>query len=179
MHSRLVFSVSLVFVACSPVKKQAAPGIPPGVRSMLDSMHAEWRIAAVSDEVRSAVGERLGETPNVVAGDFDGNGCTDVALLFEYPNVDDPHAWCTHFVELIAFLATEKGYEAIPLRRRYVGPDPWSFLTLRRGGDRCIDFFREKSFELVHDSIGWACYGKASGVYMYENRTFRYVSESD
>lgn len=179
MYAGLIFSAWLIFVPFAPINEHTAQRIPSEVRSMLDNMHSGWRLAAVCDEVRSAIGERLGETPNLIAGDFDGNNCLDIALLCEYPNIDDPHSGCTHFVELIAFLASEKGYMAIQLRRRYLGPNPWLFLTLHKRGDQCIDFFAEKRFTLVNDSIGEACYGKVSGVYIYEEGKFRYVGESD
>ena len=179
MPATLILFAWLPFAISAPISEQQTQGIPPKVLSMLDGMHPGWRIAAVCDEVRSAIGEGLGETPNVIAGDFDGDGYTDVALLLEYPNVDDPHAGCTHFVELLAFLATEKGYKSFQLRRRYPGPDLWSFLTLRKRGDLCIDFFSDREFTLVHDAIGTACYGKVSGVYIYESGKFHYVGESD
>src|SRR4030095_5985264 len=113
----LTLAAWAVLAAIGPLGGQDSRAIPPGVRSALDRMHPGWRIAAPGADVRAVVGNRLGRTPGVLTGDCDGNGRPDVAVLIEYRNVDEPQKAFSHFVEAIAFLATERGSH----RSRYEG----------------------------------------------------------
>ena len=108
----------MTLVVCAALALAGSVGaqtssLPPEVRSTLDRMHPGWRIAEVSRAVRAAVGQRLGSVPNVIGGDFDGNGSQDVAVLIEYRNADEPEKAFAHYMEIIAFLDTGRGYEAI------------------------------------------------------------------
>jgi hypothetical protein len=102
-----------------------------------------------------------------------------VAVLIEYENVDEPQKTFTHFVEALAFLATDRGFTPIPLRSRQPGPDPNLYLTLQKRGDQGFDFEAEKKSTYVHDSIGEWYFGKAGGTYVFENGKFRLIIESD
>ena len=153
--------------------------VPAGVRSALDRMHPGWRIAEVSRAVRAAVADRLGPVPNVILGDFDGNGRQDVAVLIEYRNVAEPEKAFTHYAEIIAFLDTGRGYEAIRVDDRVPGPDPDRYLTLQKRGARGFDFEANTRFTYPHDSIGAWFFEKAGGTYIYDKGSFRFVLEED
>ena len=159
--------------------RQPTSPLPAAVRSSLDRMHPGWRIAAVADRVREFVGARLGPSPNVIVGDFDGNGRADVAVLVEYPNADEPDKAFTHYVEIIAFLNDGDGYESVRVDNRSPGPDPIYFLTLQKRGDRGFDFEANKRFTYPQDSIGAWFFEKGGGSYIYDKGRFRMVIESD
>lgn len=153
--------------------------VPAAVRSALDRLHPGWRIAGVSTEVRQEVGRELGETANVIIGDFDGNGRPDVAMLVEYRNTDQPQKAFTHYVEALAFLNTGRGFIRFELRDRSPAPNPDLYLTLQKRGAQGFDFIANKKFTYAHDSIGEWWFGKAGGTYIYERGRFRRVTESD
>jgi hypothetical protein len=179
MPLRVAFVILVLLAAGGRLRAQDSSVVPASVRSALDRMHPGWRIAAVGAEVRSAVGERLGRTPGVIAGDFDGDGRQDVAVLIEYRNIDEPQKTFTHFVEAIAFLLTDRGFTAVPLRERQPGPNADLYLTLQRRGDQGFDFEANKKFTYSHDSIGEWYFGKAGGTYIFENLKFRFIIEAD
>jgi hypothetical protein len=173
--------IALVTVALAigrPVGSQPQ-SVPAAVRSTLDRVHPGWRIAGVSPEVRQQVGRSLGETPNLILGDFDGNGRPDVAVLVEYRNTDEPAKAFTHYVEALAFLNTDRGFIRFTLRDRSPAPNPDLYLTLQKRGAQGFDFVANKKFTYAHDSIGEWWFGKAGGTYIYEGGRFRRVTESD
>lgn len=161
------------------VGSQARSGLPDEVRSALDRMHPGWRVADVSADVRREIGTRLGPTPNVIAGEFDGNGDRDIAVLIDYRNVDEPDKAFTHYSEAIAFLKSDSGYHAVPLRDRQPGPNSELFLTLQKHGDQGFVFEANRKFVYRHDAIGEWFFEKGDGSYIYENGKFRYVIEAD
>ena len=163
MRVRIPFAAWALLAGIGPLSGQSSAAIPVEVRSALDRMHPGWRVAAVGADVRSVGGERLGRTPGVITGDDDGNGRPDVAVLIEYPNVDEPTKAFTHFVEAIAFLASDRGFTSVPLRGRQPGPNPDLYLTLQKRGEQGFDFEANKKFTYAHDSIGEWYFGKAGG----------------
>jgi hypothetical protein len=173
------------FVAClvlsftaSGVRQEAAV-LPEGIRLLLDQRYPGWRVALVSGDVRAVVGQRLGPTPGVISGDFDGNGRADHAILIEYPNTDEPGNAFTHFVEAVAFLDHAGNFSLVRLRDRQPGPSPDVFLTLQKRGTQGFDVEANKKFTYPHDSIGEWHFGKAGGTYVFGSGRFRLVIESD
>lgn len=180
-----MMNVLASFVACAAFAvqlsgpRQDEQVLPGSIRVLLDQRHPGWRVADVSREVRAGVGQRLGPTPNVISGDFDGNGRVDYAMLIEYRNIDEPAKSFTHFVEAIAFLDNARSFSLVRLRGRQPGPNPELFLTLQRRGAEGFDFEANKKFTYPHDSIGEWHFGKAGGTYIYSGSRFRYVIEAD
>jgi len=102
-----LFGNVIVYLALAfpvPGGQQGRPVLPAPIGAILDQRYPGWHVAEVSREVRAAVGQRLGTTPGVIRGDFDGNGRADYAMLIEYRNTDDGGQPFTHFVEALAFL---------------------------------------------------------------------------
>ena len=174
-----MMAVWIIVAATAVVSGQAPTLLPADVRSALDRMHPGWRVAEVDSEVRRDSHARLGETPNVITGDFDGSGRADLAILIEYPNVDEPDKAFTHYSEIIAFLNTATGYLPVRLRDRQPAPHPIQFLTLQKRGARGFDFEANRKFIYPHDAIGEWYFEKGGGSYVYENGKFRYILEAD
>lgn len=174
------YLVGLVALFTMGGVRQGRDFVPEPVRTMLDQRHPGWRVADVTAEVRANVGQRLGPTPGMVSGDFDGNGRADYALLIEYPNTVEPSKAFTHIVEALAFLDTGRGFSMVRLRDRQPGPEPTLFVTLQRRGTQGFDVEANATFTYPLDSIGEWYFGKAAGgSYIYRDGRFRYVAEVD
>ena len=96
---------------------QGGEGLPPSIRTILDQRYPGWRVADISLDVRTTMKQRLGPEPNVISGDFDGNGWPDHALLIEYRNTDARES-STYFNEVVAFLNDEGRFRLTKLRDR-------------------------------------------------------------
>ena len=103
---------------------------PAAVRADLDSACAGWRLAPVIPEIAAEIRTRTPTwPPNLLPGDFNGDGQSDAALLIE----------CKGTVQLLAFLSTGSGFSKSVLE----APQPLDtrqFLHLIRGeyGDDAI-----------------------------------------
>ena len=110
---------------------QTLISVPDAVRQDLETACAGWRIAPVTPEVDAEIRTRTPSWPaNLLPGDFNGDGRTDVAVLVE----------CRGTVQLLAFLAAAQGFSKQVLERPQP-LDPRQFLHLIRQ-------------EYEHDAIG-------------------------
>lgn len=81
---------------------QSLIAVPDPVRTTLDAACPSWRLAPVMPEVSDEIRNRTPSwPPNLIPGDFDGNGQVDVAVLVE----------CGGRVELLAFLRSGSGFD--------------------------------------------------------------------
>lgn len=111
------------------VQAQIAP--PDAVAKELDALCRGWQLAPVIPEIAAEIKTRTPTwPPNLLPGDFNGDGKVDVAVLME----------CKGSSQLIAFLSKDEGFSKDVLEK----PQPYDarqFLHLIR-----------KEFE--HDAIG-------------------------
>ena len=104
---------------------------PDAVRNDLDAMCKGWQLAPVTPEIAAEIKTRTPTwPPNLLPGDFNGDGKVDVAVLIE----------CDGSSQLVAFLSSGSGFSKQVLEK----PQPYDareFLHLIR-----------KEYE--HDAIG-------------------------
>lgn len=104
---------------------------PDAVRKDLDTMCKGWQLAPVMPEIAAEIKTRTPTwPPNLLPGDFNGDGKTDVAVLIE----------CDGSSQLVAFLSSGSGFSTQVLEK----PQPYDareFLHLIRN-------------EYEHDAIG-------------------------
>ena len=101
---------------------QVMIAVPDAVRKELDTMCAGWRLAPVMPEIAEEIKTRTPTwPPNLLPGDFNGDGAIDVALLQE----------CRGTVQLIAFLSHDRGFSKEVLEKPEP-LDPRQFLHLIR-----------------------------------------------
>jgi hypothetical protein len=110
---------------------QAILSVPGSIRADLDTSCAGWRLAPVTTEIQAEIATRTPSwPPNLIPGDFNGDGETDAAALVE----------CKGTVQLFVFMATATGYSKVILEKPQP-VDSREFLHLIRG-------------EYDHDAIG-------------------------
>src|SRR5689334_13498922 len=72
--------------AQSRAQAQASGALTPAFRRALDDAQPGWRVAPVTERIRGRHTSTAGSPePNVLAGDFDGNGHQDRAVLVVFP----------------------------------------------------------------------------------------------
>lgn len=117
---------------------QALIPVPGPIQQDLDASCAGWRLAPVMPEVEAEITTRTPSWPvNLIPGDFNGDGQTDVAALVQ----------CKDTVQLVAFLATATGFAKQQLEKPQP-LDPRQFLHLIR---------KEYDFDAIgveYDAIG-------------------------
>ena len=95
---------------------------PDAVRKELDTICAGWRLAPVMPEIGEEIKARTPTwPPNLLPGDFNGDGAIDVAVLQE----------CRGTVQLLAFLSGDRGF-SMQVLEKPEPLDPRQFLYLIR-----------------------------------------------
>lgn len=118
-------------VAVLALALQSMIAAPDAVRKTLDTMCAGWQLASVLPEISEEIKTRTPSwPPNLLPGDFNGDGDVDVAVLVD----------CKGQVRLAAFLSSGGGFSTAILERAQPH-DPRQFLHLIRK-------------EFGHDAIG-------------------------
>jgi hypothetical protein len=153
--------------------------LPSKVKSTLDKKFPGWKFAKVSEEVRSFLRERVSVSarPEIVTGDFDGNGKSDYAALIEHGQIlNGSGKVIGQNGYVVAFLKKRNGYRLHILNADGDAPE---YLTLGRKGTQSYDFEARKKFTYANDSIeGWI-FEKAGWTYVYEKGKFRYIYTLD
>jgi hypothetical protein len=153
--------------------------LPEAVISILDKRFPGWRFSEVSNDVRQLFRERFPDSqPNLIKGDFDGNGQMDYAVLIEHSTLDKGGADSGHVVEKLAFLKRGTGYKLFILEENS-SADLELYLNFARKGKESRVFTTQRKFRYPNDSIGVSYFEKAGGTYIYRKGKFRYVYESD
>lgn len=89
--------------------------LPSDIRRAIDEAHPGWRLAGVLPEIQSEILERTPTWPaNLILGDYDGNGQTDVAVLVEYADAAIPGG---RAVQLLAFLGEGQTFSRFVLEK--------------------------------------------------------------
>ena len=120
-----------MLIAVTFIVFQALIAPPDAVRKDLDAICKGWQLAPVTPEIAEEIKTRTPTwPPNLLPGDFNGDGKIDVAVLIE----------CNGTSQLVAFLSSGSGFSTQVLEK----PQPYDareFLHLVR-----------KEYE--HDAIG-------------------------
>lgn len=171
--------LSLLLLPGSVAGARKSDKLPAEIRSSLNKKFPGWRFSEVSDDVNRFFKERWPEArPNLISGDFDGNGQTDYAVLIEHSNFDKTGKAFTHVVEQLAFLKKGTSYKLYILDQN-TSATLELYLTLARKGEVGREFSTQRKFRYPNDSISLSYFEKAGGTYIYRRGRFRYVTESD
>ena len=151
-----------------------ADKLPSSVRFELNRRFPGWKFAEVSKEVRQFFEtEMMGKSPNLIDGDFDGNGKRDYAVLIthgkaRYGKLTWPRSL------LIVFLRKSSGY------RMHVIKEPnGEYLCLARKGEKDFNYDEQKEITYANDAILTGIFEKGGSSYVFENGRFRTFVSSD
>lgn len=155
---------------------EATPELPRPIKVLLDRNFPGWEFPAVSDDDCQSVKSWGGSDafPQLIHGDFDGDGRLDHAVLIEEGSeTDDQRLVGRPDVYIVAFLARRNEY-----RMRIVTHEGGGSLQLMRKGDRDYDYDAQREFAYSKDTI-FSGMGMGGSSYLYENGRFRAVITSD
>jgi hypothetical protein len=139
-------------IAILALAMQSMIAVPDAVRKELDTICAGWQLASVLPEIAEEIKTRTPTwPPNLLPGDFNGDGEVDVAVLLE----------CKGSVQLAAFLSIGPGFSTEILETPEP-PDPRQFLHLIR-----------KEYE--HDAIGVEYEAVGGHAWVFRDRKWRSV----
>ena len=179
MNSVLIFSLCFLSLPLTGANGAQGDQLPEAINSTLSKKFPGWRLSKVSGDVQQFFGERFpGSRPNLIKGDFDGDGRTDYAVLIEHSNFDKAGAAFSHVVETLALLKRGAGYRLFILQES-APANLEMYLNLARKGEAGRVFQTGRKFRYPNDSISVSYFEKAGGTYIFRKGNFRYVTESD
>jgi len=157
--------------------KQAAEiSLPPRMKSSLDRRFPGWGYLPAAEEVRKFLKEYVSEfaRPDIVKGDFDGNGLLDYAVLVEekttLPKKADAEM---RKARLVVFLTNSVGFQL-----KVLDPEG-EYLVLLRSGAWDYSYEPSEYFVYQNDAIFNGIFEKGGSSYVYEKRGFRSIITSD
>jgi hypothetical protein len=179
MKILLIFLLCFLLLPIKVASRVESEQLPEAIKSILNRRFPGWRFSEVSSDVQQFFRERFPDArPNLIKGDFDGNGQMDYAMLIEHSNFDRSGAAFSHVVEKLAFLKRGARYKLYFLDD-YAPSNLELYLNLAKKGEVGRDFKTEKKFRYPNDSISVSYFEKAGGTYIYRKGRFGYVTESD
>jgi hypothetical protein len=176
--SRAVLPVSVQLpLSPGPLPCEPAPELPSAIKSALDSRFPGWQFPAVSEDICKFLKDYVARDarPELISGDFDGNGRRDYAALVQHGTVTNSEGMpIGHNVYVIAFL--KKGSR---FKMYIADPEGGEYLVLMRKGKRDYDYETNRYFTYANDGIFAGIFEKAGESYIYENGRFRAIITSD
>ena len=171
MKIKFTIVFSLLFICLFSISA-AAENLPSECQKILDKQFSGWKMATVSSAITDYFRtEKISDAPNLIKGDWNGDGKTDYAALIEYGSekIEDkmmPQTWT------IAFLKTAKGYSFYKLE----GGD---YLQAVKKGTKGYDHDKQKAFVYRTDAITSNIWEKSATSYIWEKSKFKSVITSD
>lgn len=160
----------LLALAALCIHAQTPADVPAPLRSALDRGYPGWSFGRVDADITARLREqRL--FPNLVFGDFNGDGRRDAAVKIG----QDADGGRKQTV--LVFLNQGNGFTAHVVD---TGPETSiTYLTVQPKGTEDYDFSAEKTFTYAHDTVMLVFDGKGSVSYLFENGKFRKVISGD
>lgn len=155
---------------------KAPPVLPDALKILLDKTFRNWRFPDISDEECETVKQFSGPQahPELIQGDFDGDGRTDYALLIEQDAAaNDRRAIPAQKIYIVAVFNKHGRY-----RMQVVTDEGGGSLMLMRSGQRDYNYETQREFTYAHDTI-FSGFGMGGASYLYENGRFRAIITSD
>jgi hypothetical protein len=160
----------LLVMAGLTAEELSAASLPPAVKTQLDARYPGWKLAAISPQITAWFREyRFQYDPNLVPGDFDGDGKTDYVVQIQTKQKQQL---------VIGFVNRGEKFEVHVLASDSV--DPYSYLFLMEKGSKDFDFTTLKPFRHPVDAVDLLYFEKTPLTFMYRNGVFRkMLSPSD
>ena len=163
-------TVLFLLLAAAAASAQTPADLPSPVKASLDREYPAWSFGSIHPEVRSYFkGKR--RFPNLILGDFDGDGNRDYAVKIAYTEN------AARVQRIIVFL--HRGKDFLPRVLDTAPENPITYLWLAAKGTNGFDHESEKGFVYQNDAISLVFHEKASVSYIYEAGRFRPVITGD
>ncbi|MGB7203392.1 MAG: hypothetical protein WBD16_14185 [Pyrinomonadaceae bacterium] len=155
------------------VQAQSAK-FPKNCRKILDNKFRGWKFAEIQSDIEKYFKEiHSKDKPNLLSGDWNGDGKTDYAVLIEYGKLRN------HMGEvignrrlLIPFIHTSKGV-------RHFVFEGSEYISVNKKGSKGYNYDSGKFFHFKTDSIFDGFFEKAGVSYIWNKSKFRVVTTSD
>lgn len=135
--------------------------LPSAARSALDAKYPGWKPGDIAESVQDWFDSaKFAYKPNLLEGDFDGNGRPDYAARI----VSNGHEY------IVVLLDRGGKFEAMQLTQD--DPDRYTFLALYKKGDKDFDFEQNKAIIYAHDSIGVFYFEKTILAFTWDGNGF-------
>lgn len=162
---KIWFLLCFVCFAASNVQAQII-NLPEECQKILERQFRSWKFAEInSDIVEYFKQKRSFEQPNLINGDWNGDGKTDFAALLENKNNAEKRI-------MVVLMKGKNGYKSFVL-------DAYDCLMSVKKGSKDYDFEARKSFRYKTDAIFSYYWEKAGTSYVWENGKFRAIATSD
>lgn len=137
--------------------------LPSAVTPELDSRYPGWQLATAAPQITSWFSEcRFKFAPNLVTGDFDGDGKTGYVLQIQTKGGKQV---------MIAFMDRGRKFETHILATD--PPGPFSYLPRMEKGSKDFDFTTLKPFRHPVDAVDLIYFEKTPLTFMYRKGVFR------
>ena len=161
---RLIGILALAAVCVGPATTYAqnSATLTPAFRRALDQEQPGWRVAPVTERIRGRhTAHASNPEPNVLVGDFDGNGHEDRAVLVVFPGKSHGQQ-----DQLIVLLQMEDRIRAVRVDEP-TDADPNRFLSGRARGAKLYDLNTNREFVCRNEaiSVDYDCCGCATHVF--------------
>jgi hypothetical protein len=160
-----------------PLPCEPAPELASAIKSALDRRFPGWQFPSVSNDICKFLKDYVAPDarPELITGDFDGNGQLDYAALVQQGTVTNSEGVAIgHNVYVVAFLKKRSRF------KMYIAdPEGGEYLVLMRKGKRDYDYETNRYFTYANDAIFAGIFEKAGESYIYENGRFRAIITSD
>ena len=165
----------LSIITASPANlagtQSAAALIPALAQRALTEVRPGWQIARVNDDhQRDFTRSEMHLAPNVLSGDFDGNGEADFAVLVEFEFKGKRQS------QVFALLHARGAFRAAAVTA-LLDSSPRRLLWPRRRGEKLWDLNLNREFVFNLDSIG--VHSEACTTFVYEGGKFRGIWTCD
>jgi hypothetical protein len=143
--------------------------LPKIIKTTLDQQYPGWRFSKVSKDIYEFLAkEKIKLDPNLISGDFDGNGSKDYAVQI------------THGKKriIIAFLKNDDSFAEFILESNPANETDL-YLWLFKSGEQDFDYETGEKFSYANDSIGVLFFEKSGVSYVFEKGNFRKIWSSD
>jgi hypothetical protein len=163
-----LFILVILCAANSPVRAQRI-ALPAECAKILDRRDNGWEFAEIRDEIMQWF-QTSGQPyrPNLIMGDWDGDGRTDYAALIKTAG---SRAETGSYV-LAVFMKKARGYSLYRL-------EPNDYLVLIKKGERDYDFATGRNFTYKNDAIFTGIFEKAGSSYVWRKGRFVAILTSD
>jgi len=152
--------------------------LPREVMVILDNEYTGWSLVDNFSVLREPVLSHLNlntskSHPNLVWGDFDGDGKRDYAVFVERKTASGEERL------LVAFLRRSNSFQMHLLERAVYLAYIADYIWLAGKGSRQYDHERRRYFRLEHDGIEAVVIEKASVTYIFQSGRFQRIITTD